>query len=82
VETPLSQEQNNAMTVTMSMVTAATPTALVVTITIVQHRRLTSILSPQFALLRVPMAIMLILQFLLVQVATSAAQPAPTLPTA
>ncbi len=70
------------MTATTSTVTAATPTAQLATTTVVLHRLLTSILSPRFALRRAPMAIMLTPQLLLVQLATSAAEPAPTLPTA
>ena len=78
METALRQEQSNAMTATLSMVTAATPTALLETTTGVQQPLLTSILSPLFALRHAPRAIMLNLPHLLVQLATSAARPAPT----
>ena len=82
METPLSQEQNNVMTETLSMVTAATPTAPLATITVAQHPLLTRTQSrpsaQQLALLDNTQTQL----YSAVQLACSAARPAPTLLTA
>ena len=73
---------NNAMTVTLSTVTAATPTALLETTTGVQQPLLTGIQSQLSAR---PLVLLATTQTRLcsaVQLVCSVARPAPTLPTA